>query len=531
MELRPPLDQAKPELLISPGKPDQTTEKSSSTKASSPARVNGQPQLPYPLSGNVPYSTQHLRTIFQTCVGLEACAERLRRQLAADGYLNSQVLTSTSPPSLQVILGRLESIRVDGPNAWLNRRLQRLVQGLQGQPLRLPVIEQQLRLMQRQPGVKTIKANLTSINNDPRRAQLALTVTTGPQPIRGEFTARNDGNNGSGEYRATGVLLKNALALPGDTLLLYGELDGTDSPELGTVIGSASYTLPLTDTINLIGAFGFNRQTPVELNAPLDLLTTDQYQGQLQLEWTFQENLLQRWSFNAGINANENQLSFDGESLPGSYPSVLKNPRSGYLRFGLNGNGLSGPMAWSGNAYLLQGVGGMTPEDQRNDLSKIGIDPGQATALGGLVSASWMFAPSWQLNLRAGGQVAFQPLTSPMQFSLGSDVGIRGLPAQLISGDNGWLGTGELAWTFWQQKNQSLQLVPFIGAGGVYTDLADGRFNDTVGSGGLLARWLAGDNFSLELGYAHSFNTDNNKGAWNDWLLDSGLYAKASYRF
>ena len=98
-------------------------------------------------------------------------------------------------------------------------------------------------------------------------------------------------------------------------------------------------------------------------------------------------------------------------------------------------------------------------------------------------------------------------------------------------GDSGWITTGELVWTFWQTKTHALQLVPFIGAGGVTTDLDGTTFNDVVGSGGLLARWLAGDNLSLELGYAHTFNTDNNPGAWEDWLLGTGLYAKASFRF
>jgi hemolysin activation/secretion protein len=379
--------------------------------------------------------------------------------------------------------------------------------------------------------VKTVKATLTSINNDPRRAQLTLIVEPGIQPILGEITLRNDGNDGSGEYRASGVLLKNALALPGDTLLLYGELDGTDTPELGTAIGSVSYTLPLADTVGLTGSFGFTRRTPVELEEPFRLLTTDQYQGQLQLEWTFHETLLQRWSVTAAINRNENQLSFDGDPLPSSYPSALLNPRTGFMRIAVNGNGMTGPLAWGGTTYLLQGLSGLSPTDQLDDLSRIGIVPGQATAMGALVSTNWFFAPSWQMNLRAGGQVAFQPLTSPMQFSIGSDVGIRGLPGQLVSGDSGWITTGELVWTFWQTKTHALQLVPFIGAGGVTTDLDGTTFNDVVGSGGLLARWLAGDNLSLELGYAHTFNTDNNPGAWEDWLLGTGLYAKASFRF
>ena len=118
-----------------------------------------------------------------------------------------------------------------------------------------------------------------------------------------------------------------------------------------------------------------------------------------------------------------------------------------------------------------------------------------------------------------------------MQFSVGSDAGIRGLPGQLISGDSGWLGTAETAWTFWQNRANALQLVPFIGVGGVQTTLQGVTFSDTVGSGGLLARWLAGNDWQLELGWVGQFQTNDNVGSWTDWALGKGLYAQVKYRF
>lgn len=143
----------------------------------------------------------------------------------------------------------------------------------------------------------------------------------------------------------------------------------------------------------------------------------------------------------------------------------------------------------------------------------------------------WNLAPGWQLQPRGGGQVAFRPLSSAMQFTLGSDGGIRGLPGQLISGDSGWLGSGEVAWSFWQTRNTALQLVPFFGAGGVSTAAAGLSFSDTVGAGGVLVRWLQGKHWSTELGWVHPFQADDNPGPWTDWLLGQGLYAKVQYRF
>ena len=144
---------------------------------------------------------------------------------------------------------------------------------------------------------------------------------------------------------------------------------------------------------------------------------------------------------------------------------------------------------------------------------------------------TWPLDPSLQLNLRAAGQVAFNELTSDMGFALGSDVGLKGLPGTLVSGDTGWLSTAELNWTFWEQQSNALQLVPFIGVGGIETTRASVSFEDTIGTGGVLLRWLHGRHWSVELGWIDQFHADNNAGIWNHWLLGSGAYGKVRYRF
>jgi hemolysin activation/secretion protein len=118
-----------------------------------------------------------------------------------------------------------------------------------------------------------------------------------------------------------------------------------------------------------------------------------------------------------------------------------------------------------------------------------------------------------------------------MGFSLGGDTGLRGLPGSFISGDSGWIGSTELNWTFWKNDRHSLQLVPFIGLGGVQSTRDNITINDTIGSGGLLARWLAGKHWQIELGWTDQFNADDNAGYWNDWLLGSGAYGSIKYRF
>ena len=144
---------------------------------------------------------------------------------------------------------------------------------------------------------------------------------------------------------------------------------------------------------------------------------------------------------------------------------------TGFLQAGLAWEGWLGSVALSASLYGLQGIASFSGDDALQELSFYGIDVGRARALGGEISLLWPLSPSWLLQLRGAGQGAFAPLTSPMGFSLGSDNGLRGLPGQVISGDSGLLGSGELSWSFWRRGRHDLQLVPFLGAGWVHTTL------------------------------------------------------------
>jgi hemolysin activation/secretion protein len=122
-------------------------------------------------------------------------------------------------------------------------------------------------------------------------------------------------------------------------------------------------------------------------------------------------------------------------------------------------------------------------------------------------------------------------MPNAMGFSVGGDTGLRGLPGSFISGDTGWLGSAELSWTFWRDKNHALQLVPFIGMSGIQSTRNGLTVSDTIGSGGLLARWQAGRRWQIELGWTDQFHANNNTGYWNDWLLGNGLYTSIKFSF
>ena len=492
------------------------------------------------LRGFNPYSPAQLSRILGNCLansdpaaGLNACAAALRSKLFADGYINSRVIPQPipAPGDLEVVAGRIETIQVVSSSKRLQRRLRRLLAPSQGSVLHLPTITATVNQIQQLPGVGLLKINLNRIGEDSSRALLLVTAEPGSQPLRGELALRNDGNGGSGQFRGLGTLFKESALLNGDSLLLFGEINTDSDPEIGSLNGSLSYTLPLLDNLSLTTAFGASRRTLVEALPPLHELSFRQLQLFSQLDFTLHESLRERWSVFAGISVNRNDAFLGSESFPaivgGGDQGWL---RTGFARIGLGYERAAGPLALNANLYGLQGIGALSTTEQRQELDFLGIVPSQSRAVGAQLTSSWLLAPRWQLNLRAAGQLAVTPLTNPMGFSLGSDSGLRGLPGQVVSGDSGLLGATELAWLLWRAPKDAIQLVPFIGAGKVWIQVPGATLTENAGATGLLLRWTRGRHGELELGWVRQFQSGA-PAFWDQWILGSGLYTKVVYRF
>lgn len=491
--------------------------------------------------GDLPYSKSDLSELLERCSKandqasrLQQCAEALTGLLQNDGYVNSRVYVEAEPApgQLNVVMGQLVELRIESDDVGLEQRVRQRLSPLLNRTLNLPELQQQLLLLKQRSVVGTVAGSLGKLGSDPTQAVLNLAVTTAKQPWRGDLSISNDGNAGSGEWRSVAVLQKPTFLTNGDVFQFYGELSADGNPELGTTLGSLSYTYPLSESWSLTGSFGASRRKLVEAKGAANDLSFRQFQGLAQLQWTFAESNNQTWYASAGLSINRNNSYLDGDSVPliiGGGPDG--DLTTGYLRLGLGHGGNHGNLGWNAQIYGLQGIAGLSSQTQLEDFSFFGIQPGEARALGGVASLGWTMQPNLQLNLRASGQVAFNELTSDMGFGLGSDVGLRGLPGTLISGDNGWLGTGELNWTFWQNSTNALQLVPFMGIGGIQTTRDSVTLDDTIGTGGLLLRWLRGRHWSVEVGWVDQFNANDNVGIWNDWLLGSGAYGKVRYRF
>ena len=530
------------------GSPLPTTPRPSGPPTSAPApesapapRLSGpkKPALPQ-VQGLTLYNAATLRAILAPCADiqdpaarLQACAAALSSRLYADGYTNTRVYTRQDPPAglLEVVEGRIAEVRVEGPDGRVNRRLRNLLLPLQGTVLRLPELEARVARLERLSGVGGIQASLNRLGSDPTLAVLVITVDSGRRSLQGDLSLRNDGSPGSGQFRGLATLLQGDLVTSGDTLLLYGEANTDSQPDLGYSLASISYALPLGDRLQISGAFGASRRNLIEFNSPGPDLSFRQLQVLGQADYNLGETLNSRWFGFAGLSVNRT----DGYLGARAFPLLLGAGsdgwlRTGFLRFGLAAEGQGERINWSGSAYGLQGVAGLSTAEQLKNLGFYGIEPGRSRALGLQLSGVWRPARRWQLTLQAAAQQALNPLTGAMGIGLGSDNGLRGLPGQVISGDSGLLGETELSWSAWQHGQSEIQLVPFLGAGRVSSNLPEGVSSGDVGAGGVLVRWLQGQHWLLELGWVSQFG-GSSANLLQGWLLNDGLYSRISYRF
>ena len=526
-----PLFEVPPGSSAAPKQPESNQD----ADATDPSTSDWRPEI----VGQTPYTEEQLKQILRGCgkasinATLNACAAQLTARLIQDGYVNSRVysLKTPAPGALEVVLGTIAELRINSEDEALQQQIQEQLTPLIGSVLHIPTLEKELARA-RQRGAGTIKGGMGRLGSDPTKAVVNLTVTPAePEPLKGDIALGNNGNVGSGEWRGVATLLQKGLIERGDTALLFLELNSDGDLELGSKVASLTYTYPLRDNWSITGSFGISYRRFVEFQKPAYNFSFRTLQGLLQLETTLQESENLTWTAAAAFSTNRSDSYKSGRSFP--LVSGGGNDgwsHSGFLKLSTNVGGFAGPLFWNTNAYFSQGIAGVTLDEHLHNLDVAGIEPGEARAIGALTDIGLSLSPSTTMNLRFAGQLAFNRLPGSMSFGLGSDIGLRGLPGSLIAGDSGYLATGEVVWTPWQKDQQRISLIPYLGIGGVHTDSSVGTLEDSIGVGGLIGRYQNG-RWEAELGWVDTFNSKDNPGLWNDWILGHGMYTKVRYSF
>lgn len=460
--------------------------------------------------GNTAFSDEELREIVRDFTGreitfselLEAEAAVRQKYQAGCGsnntdqpcYINSDAIIPAGQKieggvvTIQIIEGSLEDIEIRGTRRLKPDYIRSRLALAAEPPLELNRLLEALQLLQLDPLIETISAEL-SRGIRPESNLLRVQVTEADSFT---FTAlANNGRNPSVGSFQRGFSLKEG------NLLGWGDAVGVDYFNTdGSNAVYANYTLPLNSrngTIKLAG--GFNSNAVIDrLFEQLDI--TGQYYF---YELTYRQPLFQSPSeeFALGLTASrqesQNFLLGEGFSLsPGA-------DETGQIRISA--------------IRFFQDWLKRNPQEVfalRSQFS-LGIEALDGTSnLGELPDSSFFtwrtqgqyvrqLAPETLLVVRSDLQVASEPLFAIEQFSLGGLYTVRGYPQDFLLTDSAFFASVEARLPILRvpEAQGILQIVPFLdlGIGWNAGDFPNPNPNTLVGTGlGLL--WQMGDNFS-----------------------------------
>lgn len=316
----------------------------------------------------------------------------------------------------------------------------------QGDPLSMSELSRAITILNEQPGVSAQAALAPS--DDPGASDVIVSATRLPA-VSGTLQADNWGAKSTGYYRVTGNANWNN---PGG----YGDqLQANVMASEGTLYGRLAYNAP-------VGYDGWRANASFsalqyKLLGEFATLNNKGWATTTTLGVTYP--LLREATSNLTLSMNASNAEYDNSySLEGDTLETKRRVTIGSI--GLTGDDAD---SWMGGGFSL---GGLTLTSGYTNLAgtrvnqiadRIGANTqGTFATLAGNGARLQRITDSTSLWISFSGQSASQNLDSSQKFSLGGPQGVRAYPVYEATGDQGWLGTVEARWDFYQGAQASV---------------------------------------------------------------------------
>jgi hemolysin activation/secretion protein len=466
---------------------------------------------------------------------LQQVASNITQLYVSKGYVSSGAYIpgnqSFAPRNgvvkIQIVEGRVADILITGNNRLdPNYIRNRVALGTQ-QPLRIDRLLERLQLLQQDPLIASISAELVT-GKTVGTSDVQVKITEAPTRRAG-VNLVNNRTPSVGEVQGQVVLAENNLFGIGDAVsLAYGVT------EAGNIL-DFNYAVPL-NPLNGTLRLQYNRSNSRVIEdpfRPLDIQANAQ-----DVALTYRQPIIQTLPQELALGITLNQRESNIDFLP-----TANGTRSGFPSPGADSNGQTKVTA----VRLFQDY---TIRDTKQVLAlrsqvSLGLNVLGATANAAAPDGqflSWRgqaqyvrnLAPDQLLVLKLDGQLADRPLVPLEQVSFGGQDTVRGYRQDLLLGDNGLLASAELRFPVFKtpgnsNNKQLLQIVPFLDLGIAWSNdgLSTGAPN-TIASAGLGLRYQGGNNLLARLDYGIPLTTFNNN---RRTIQEQGLYFSLSYNY
>ncbi|MFQ6346122.1 ShlB/FhaC/HecB family hemolysin secretion/activation protein [Pseudomonas sp. R11F] len=388
-----------------------------------------------------------IKPYIDQCLGVPQLNEVLK--VITDRYLAKGLVTSraylpqqdlsSGHLKIQVVEGKLESLKGAEGSGITDRQLAMSFPGKQGELLNLREIEQMVDQLNRLP------SNQAQMELAPGKAvggSDVLVKNTPQKPWRVGLSRHNGGQRSTGEQQWGASLdWDNPLGLA-DQLSLRGGHDAVSDHQKTSRNSMLNYSLPF-GWWNLTYSYTESEyRSRAEANNFTFKQTGDSQNHQLRLERVIHRDALSKTSLSTGVAYLRTNNFIEDSKL------AVSSNRLSEAQFGINHGRRIGESFLNIDLGMQDGIGAF--DAQANHHPK----PGQADARYRKYTATLsylypfkLWGESLSFSSLMTGQHSEDVLFSPQRMSLGGQSSIRGYKDQMLAGDSGGYWRNDLRWS------------------------------------------------------------------------------------
>ncbi len=480
--------------------------------------------------GNTVFSAEELAPIIEAYEGRSLVFEdliNLRTEITdlyvANGYTTSGAFI---PPQdvtdgvvqVQVVEGRLDRLSLDGVSrlseGYIRRRIGRAAES----PLSLPKLERALQLLQQDPAIASVRAELVA-GRAPGLSELRLNVTEA-SPVEGGLGLANRNSPNVGSIRPSAQLEFHSPLGIGDSL--WGEFALTD----GVREGRIEYQIPI-NAENTRLSFLYKRGRSQVVQSPFNVLGIRSTEENWQLGVSHPIWETPNDQFRVGLSLGiQRSRTFLSNNDPFSFSPGPQQGRSNLTVLQLTQEWSSRSPAEVVAARSQFSLGLDAFNATRNQ-----EDP-DGTFFAWLGQFQWVrsLSPDTLLIARVASQLSADPLLPISQFGMGGPDTVRGYLQNQRVGDSGIIASLEFRYPLIQDPGGlgTLQIAPFLDVGTVWNLGSDRDIPNpqTLVGTGLGLRWDFSPDFSATLDWGIPLVGVGDRG---DSLQGHGIYFSIDY--
>jgi hemolysin activation/secretion protein len=494
-----------------------------------------QPTVPFVLKdiqiqGGTIFDPQEFALLIQPLRGrqvtlneLKSVVDAISQRYIQQGYLTSRAVLPNQTVAdgivqIRIIEGKLEKIEIEGTRrlkqSYVRKRIQRAARA----PLNTTKLEEQLRLLQLDPVLKTVGGSL-SAGSTIDESVLTVRVKEAPTFVPGGSFDNYSPPSVGGERFGVSLGIRNITGY-GDTLAAFYNRTFTG----GANVYDVSYRVPLNamdGTLQLRFSGDDTRVTSSEFEDIFDI-SGDSQAYEISFRQPLIKTFRREFALSLGFNVEDESSSFAFFGIP--LPEVKSRTR--VIKFAQDFLSRDAKGLWFAQSQFNFGLGvlGATIEDHPNPDGRFFSWQGQVQRFQNLGKDRLLIL---------GGEIQLTPdsLLPSQQFIIGGGQSVRGYRQNARLGDNGARFFAEARFPLYRSpsKRPIVQLAPFFDAGTIWNHPdSPEQFNQNFLAGlglGLIFEPIRNLSFRVDYGYPLIDLDDRGNN-----IQDDGIYFSVTYR-